>query len=483
MRPGAPERLAAWVESWACRSGTPVVRGTGSRPHRPTATPSNRVAVVNLDPRTDFGRYLYRTPACVLEPRTQEELVECVRRLGAARVPFKVRGYAHSTGGQVLSAGGVVISTGRLRRIVSDSPAAQRICVEGGTPWSEVVRYLRPRGRRPAVLTGNLLTSVAGTLTAGGVGSTSFVQGMQVATVTRLVVVLATGETVTLGPDDELFRYTLAGAGQLGIIVQAEFRTLCRPPDLRVWHFTWRSMADFCEAAARIRESGRFEVLGARFYFGTPSAPLHVTARAGVFCHREAAAASDPAGGGDRDGDGVAREVWDADRVPDENTAPEATQEGTSPALVFYLPLPSGLQVWERVVRDLTRAGLTAYMQKGIAITLLRSDRRYPLAPFPDSDECVFVALRTEVPRREVGHALAVLRRIAARVLEGGGKLDLTSIRPPGDFLPRQFGSALGRLRELKASVDPHGLLNPGLLDPESRDAPEAPAAMHAAGG
>jgi FAD/FMN-containing dehydrogenase len=62
---------------------------------------------------------------------------------------------------------------------------------------------------------------------------------------------------------------------------------------------------------------------------------------------------------------------------------------------------------------------------------------------------------------------MPALRRVAGRVLEVGGKIDLLSIRPEGEFLSRQLGPELGRLRELKARVDPHGLLNPGLLTPE----------------
>ncbi len=466
MTVSTSEPLAAWVESWARPHHISVRRGSEPRLPRLTATPSNRVTVVNLDPRTDFGRVAYRTPACIIEPSTQDELVECVRNLSAARVPVTVRGWAHSTGGQVLTEGGVVISTRRLRRVISDSAETQRICVEGGTPWADVVRYLRPLARRPVVVTSDLLTSVAGTLSAGGVGTTSFVHGLQIATVTKLVLVLPTGKTVCAGPGNELFHYTLAGAGQLGIIAQAEVKTLRRPAQFLAWHLRWRSLTEFCEAAARIREIRHLDVLRARFYYRTPSSPSFVDGYVGVFCDGDVAVASRPALPGAR-GRLAVRELWPPDPIPDDWSAPEATQEGASLALRFSLAVPDGLPVWDQVVRELERAELTPFMWPGSPVQLLRVDSTYPLAPFPDSDECVFISLHSEMPRRNVHTALTVIRGIANRVLDAGGKLDLTSVRPKGDFLCRQFGAALDRFRELKARVDPDGLLNPGLLTPE----------------
>lgn len=463
--PTEPERIAAWVEGWARRGGILVRRGPEPRPYRfPPAERGIAGHVVNRDPCTDYGRVFHRVPACVVEPRTQDELVECVRRLADARVPYKVRGCAHSAGGQVLIDGGVVVTTRFLSRVVHASRESDTVVVEGGARWLHLLRRLAPLGRRPAVLTGNLLTSVAGTLAGGGVGSTSMHHGMQIASVTGLTLVLPTAERVRVGPQDELFRYTLAGAGQLAIIAEAEMKTLRRPPRCIVQQLRWSSLEGFCSSVARLRDSRRFEVLGARFHYPTPSSAAFLAGFVGVFTDLPE---DDEAAVQAVYGNTLGKEVWTEGSDLDERTAPEPSRDEACPALPIFLPLPDGVRVWEEIVGELQRAGLTAWMRRGSSTQLLRADRRLPLAPYPESDECLFFALRPEIPRAELSRAMPALRRVAGRVLDAGGKIDLLSIRPEGEFLSRQLGPELGRLRELKARVDPHGLLNPGLLTPE----------------
>jgi FAD/FMN-containing dehydrogenase len=448
--------LAEWVDGWARPGGIPVVGAAelgGWTPGPRTQRIIRPTPVVNLDARTDYGRIHHRTPACVLEPRTEAELAACVRRLAEARVPFAVRGAGNSSGGQVLSEGGVVIATRRLRGVVADDPAGERIQVRGGTLWSEVMRHLGPQGRRPPVLIGNQLTSVGGTLSSGGVGGTSLLHGMQIACVTGLTLVLPTGDTVEVGPDDDLFRYTLGGAGQLGIVARAELATVRRPPDFLVRLCAWATVRDFVEAAIRIRETERFEVFAGRFVHDTPERVAYIQGRVGVFCDGSRGAPV-PAGA----------QLWDQP-IPDEDAAPEPARETLSPSLLLFLPLPDGIPVWDAVVEELRGTGVMGYMATSSPVGVLRRDGRFPVAPFPASDDCLFFGIRPEVPPAELERVMAVLRGIAARVLDAGGKLELTStVRPQGEALDRQLGAAAGRFRALKAQVDPHGLLNPGLL-------------------
>lgn len=440
--------------------------GNATRVPGATAVPSNRVLVRNLDPRTDFGRFRYRTPIAVLEPGTVGELAECVRAVATAGMPFTVRGSGHSTDGQVLIEDGIVISTTRLRRLIADCSATECLTVEGGTLWSQVCRYLSPRLRRPLVVTGNLLSTVGGTLSAGGVGTSSFVHGAQIATVTKLVLVLASGEVVTVGPQDELFAYALGGVGQLAIIAQAQFRTQRRPPNVLMWHLDWPSLDHFCDAAIRLREYRIFDVLRTRFYYRTATQAAFVDGYAGVFRDEPAGTTAippSPALPGSAMTDPW-REVWPADAIPDEDRAPEATQANACPALRFSLPVPSGLSAWRGIERELERADLTRLMRTGSSVSLVRVDRTFPLAPLTDSGDCVFIGLHPEMPRHELPRALPTLRAIADRVLDAGGKLDLTSLRPSRDAAARQLGPHLRRFRELKGRIDPAGLLNPGVF-------------------
>src|SRR5262249_19128928 len=146
-----------------------------------------------------------------------------------AGIPYAVRGAGHSSGGQSLIEGGAVLDTRRLDRIVADDPARETITVEGGLWWLALARHLMPQGRRPRSITANLRSTVAGTLAVGGFGDAAHVDGLQISHVDRLTLVTPDGRVHALGPDDELFRLSLAGRGQLGVIADATLQTSRRP--------------------------------------------------------------------------------------------------------------------------------------------------------------------------------------------------------------------------------------------------------------
>jgi FAD/FMN-containing dehydrogenase len=106
-----------------------------------------------------------------LKPATVDSLRSCVTSLSDRRVAFKVRGAAHSSGGQVLIDEGAVIDISGLRAVNRFDPERELISVQGGALWQDVVVALRPFGRIPMVWTNNLRTTVAGTLSVGGFGA------------------------------------------------------------------------------------------------------------------------------------------------------------------------------------------------------------------------------------------------------------------------------------------------------------------------
>src|SRR5262249_13496949 len=80
-------------------------------------------------PCVDFGRYIEREPWFVLKPETVESLRSCVVWLSDRRIPFKVRGAAHSSGGQVLIGDGAVIDISALRNVSRTDPERELISV------------------------------------------------------------------------------------------------------------------------------------------------------------------------------------------------------------------------------------------------------------------------------------------------------------------------------------------------------------------
>src|SRR5262245_33747452 len=150
----------------------------------------------------DYGKFLERVPFFVLRPSTFDQLIAAVAFLRKESIPYKVRGAAHSAGGQVLFDKGAVIDLARLTGIVEDLPEIEQITVEGGIWWLHLAEYLNPQGRRPMALTDNLRATVAGTLSVGGFGDATHLHGLQIASVTQLTLVTPDAQVRRLVPPD-----------------------------------------------------------------------------------------------------------------------------------------------------------------------------------------------------------------------------------------------------------------------------------------
>jgi FAD/FMN-containing dehydrogenase len=96
-------------------------------------------------------------------------------------------------------------------------------------------------GRSLPVLPAYELLSVAGTLSVGGYGERSVRYGSQIHHVKRLKLVLANGRSLWCSPQEnaDLFRFSLAGLGQVGVIVQVVMDTIPYQPEIAplVYHY------------------------------------------------------------------------------------------------------------------------------------------------------------------------------------------------------------------------------------------------------
>jgi cytokinin dehydrogenase len=164
---------------------------------------------------TDFGGMIRRRPDAVLVPSCAADIASVL----ATGVPVTARGRGHSTHGQSLVDGGVIVDMAGLGSVHRVS--ADRVVVDGGATWRTVLAATLPLGLTPPVLPDFLDLSVGGTLSLGGIGGTSHRHGAQVDNVLELEVVTGAGEIVVCGPGSELFRAVLGGLGQCGIITRA----------------------------------------------------------------------------------------------------------------------------------------------------------------------------------------------------------------------------------------------------------------------
>ena len=414
----------------------------------------------HANPCIDFGRVVVREPRFVLAPRDAGQLVDCVTMLRDRAIPYHVRGAGHSSGGQSLSAGGAVIHTARLSRILEDRPGAEQLVVEGGAWWLPVIEHLHAQGRRPVVLTGNPRVSIAGSLAVGGFGDASHVHGLVIRSVDALTLIAPDGTEHALRRGDELMAYALAGRGQLGVVRDVTLRTVRRPSRLAVRHVRWGSLRDFVRDSAAIAKHRLYEYVRARLRWDRGEA---VDAALGNFV--DAPPDADHAIAAIRPVQATAVQL--RDWFDDLRRDPKRDEwRSPTPAMEIALPLPEALDVWPRIRGQVIAGGLAPYLGRGTSVMVVPPEPELPLAPVTRRAATLLIVLRPEAPADRAPALLPALRTIGEIALACGGRIHLMSIElETPRFLERQFGEATAaRLRALKARLDPSGLCNPGLV-------------------
>jgi hypothetical protein len=175
---------------------------------------------------TDFGGMKHKTPLILVKATCEQDILHTLKVARAASLPVIVRGAGHSSNGQTLTDGGIILENfipAAQIRWLND----QLVEVSGRSNWYHVEQALNAAGRQTPVLTDYLEMSVGGTLSVGGIGLTSICQGFQVDQVQRLRLIKPDSEAIWCSPQEnpELFRFALAGLGQIGIIESIVMRT------------------------------------------------------------------------------------------------------------------------------------------------------------------------------------------------------------------------------------------------------------------
>ena len=215
----------------------------------------------------DFGRMARRVPEAVVTPQSAEEVAGIVRCAAKDGIRLAVRGGGHSQGGQSLTDRGIVLDTRGLDRVQPAGPELVR--AQGGAQWSQVLDALRGTRRLPPVLVDIGEATVGGTLSAGGVGSTSHRYGAQVGQVEQLEVVTGTGERVRCSPvrNEGLFNAVRSGQGQFGIITEAWIRLRAAGGRFRQHQLRYRDFDRFADDFEFVVEADRFDNLRAEIRY------------------------------------------------------------------------------------------------------------------------------------------------------------------------------------------------------------------------
>jgi DMATS type aromatic prenyltransferase len=208
----------------------------------------------------DFGGLTKRLPQAVVRADDVGDVVQAVRLARARGLSIVARGQGHSTRGQALSNGGLVVDTRKLSPV---HVSGRSVIAGAGATWDAVLQTTLSFGLAPPVLTDYLGLSVGGTLSVGGVGGQSFRYGTQTDHVDELTVVTGRGEVVVCSPicQSDLFDACRAGLGQCAIIVQARLRLSDAPSEVQIYELAYENLNTFLAEQKHLSGNRCFDCL------------------------------------------------------------------------------------------------------------------------------------------------------------------------------------------------------------------------------
>jgi cytokinin dehydrogenase len=478
LRGLAPEALAVgydgaerrWVT--AAEAGA-AEAGTGPGPRFDPLPPLDGVVVVAeaglVAAAGDFGHLVSRRPSAVLRPGSHGDVAAVVRFARAHGLRVGARGQAHTLFGQSQVDGGVLVDMSPLAAV--GAPAGDRIEVDGGALWSSVLSATLAHDLVPPVLTDYLELSVAGTLSVGGVGGTSWRFGAQVDNVDELTVVTGDGELVRCSESvhRDLFEAALAGQGQCCVIVAACLRLVPARPLVRVVNLFYADLPSMTADIRLLIDDGRFDyVVG----FVVPGPGGWITYIEALKFHRPASPPDDAAltaGLGFVPGGVHAHDTGFFDyarrvTVQLDDLRAAGLQPAPNPWIDLFVPDSQVDGFVGGVLESLTPADLG----RSFPILLYpfkRSVLRRPLFRVPDEEACwLFDILRAATPGAT--EALAMVEQndtLLARNLDLGGTLyPISAVHVSRDDWRRLYEPHWDELVQAKRRYDPDNVLSPG---------------------
>jgi decaprenylphospho-beta-D-ribofuranose 2-oxidase len=395
------------------------------------------------------------------------------------------RGFGRSYGDAAQNAGGRVVDTRGLDRILEVDVVHARARVEAGLSLDRLMRAVVPLGLWPMVTPGTRHVSVGGAIASDVHGKNHHRDGTFAAHVERLTLLTPAAGPLTVGPDHDpdAFWATAGGMGLTGLISEAILRLLpietatmrvdtYRAPDLDA---AMARLADgdtrrrysvaWIDCLARGRSLGRSVVeFGEHARLDDLPRKRRVPARALAFSPSERIAAPPtvPSGLLNRWSVAAFNEVW-------YRKAPRREDGRLVPAARFFHPLDA-VPGWNRIYG---RRGFVQYqmvLPDGAEPTLRRSIEAFsgarcasflavlkrfgPANPGPLSFPRPGWTLALDIPADAGGLAL-LLDRLDTMVVEAGGRVYLAKdsrLRP--DIFAAMYPD-LPRWREVRHRLDP----------------------------
>jgi FAD/FMN-containing dehydrogenase len=419
----------------------------------------------------DFGNLVHRQPKGVLHPLSDRDLSQTMRWAAARGLKVAPRGRGHSVFGRSQAADGIVIDMTRFRTI--DGVQGDRVVVDAGATWDEVLASTLAQGLTPPVLTDYLPLSVGGTLAVGGIGGTSSRHGMQTDNVLAMEVITGDGRKrdCSTTRHADLFDAVRAGLGQVALIRRATLKLVPAPRQLRRFLLSYPDLKTMLKDQRLLAADGRFD----RMQGAVVAAPT------GGWTFRIEAAKN--LNGRTTDGDDALLGELSDDREKAQRStvayaddahrlAPlEQTLRSNRqwffphPWLTTFVGDAQIESVAEATLAALTPADLGTFGQVVLSAFHRRAVHT-PLLRLPADALCFafnLIRIPTSDNAAEADRLVAANRASYERVRASGGTLYPVGALPMScEDWRRHFGGAFGPLRDARRKYDPAGILTPG---------------------
>lgn len=419
----------------------------------------------------DFGHIVHKSPEAVLIPGSDNDVAAIIKWVSDRGRKFAPQGQSHSVFGRSEVQDGVVSDMSALHAV--GAVEGDRITVDAGAKWSEVLAVTLAAGKTPPVLTDYIELSVGGTIVVGGVGATTSTSGVVADNILEMQVVTGKGEKLTCSPGSnaDLFDAVRAGLGQVGVITKATIKLVDAPASVRRIQLFYADLATMLRDERLLAGDNRFDsvqgsilpspqggfafrVDGVKFFTGNPPDDAALTAglsddparrqasTLAYFDYLNRLAALEQALRGN--GQWFFPHPWLTTFVGDSQI------EAVVNAELGQINPPNDLgQFGQLVVSPIRRSAISS-----------------PLLRLP-SDGLVYAFNLVRIPT--TGDAANAQRLVDAnkaaygRIKAAGGTLYPVSAFPlSGPEWRQHFGGAFGRLDGAKQKFDPKKVLTPG---------------------
>lgn len=418
-----------------------------------------------------------RLPIAVVSPRSSQHVAAVLRIANEARIP--VTPYGAGTGlmgGTTPLAGGIVLSTERLRHLRAIDPVDATLVAEAGCVLTEVNDALAPHRLMVAHDPWTFgIATVGGVISTDGLGFLGGQYGRAGAQVLGLEAALADGTIVRTQDAPahaaglDLKSLLVGTEGTIGVITAARLQAFPIPEErvLSGWRFS--SFVSGYEAVLALRDAGIVPVVldygerpasdgedaePATLYAGFDG-PREVVAaqlaRSGAICAT--------AGGRDveqAETDAFWNERHDiADRFAEARRSrrPWRNPDDTRAFDYVHVALPaSAVLAYYAHARDIARQSSVSIIEAGVWVSPRLFSLTLSCTGATHDDAVARMSSTVDALLRAAHHAggsIEYCHGIGMRLAH---------------LAPLEYGSARDALRAIKRALDPNGILNPGKL-------------------